>query len=231
MKKLIILLSIGLAAIGCEKDPGVGGNAAIKGVVMEEQYNDDFSILKNETEATNHYVYIRYGDDEGYGDRVRTAYDGSFYFNNLNKGDYSIYTYSEDPNNPSVDVPILKEVSISGRKDVVDVGTLTIKNNDIDGNAIITGIVRERESGSSATYLKPNERVFIVYDNKDTYETFTRTSDIGRFEFDNLPVGEYRIYVYSTDSNEPSGVESISKTVTILTEDQEIDLGEFIIIK
>ena len=228
MKRLILVLTC-LALLSCNKEEGIGGNAAIKGKVMLQEYNDDFSILKNEKEAVNKYVYIVYGDQQGYGNRVRTAYDGSFYFNNLHKGEYKIYAYSESKENPALDEPILKEVSISGNKDVADVGTITVVNNDAKGNATLFGTVREQDG--SASYLKPNERVYIVFDHKDVYETYTRTSDEGYFEFTNLPVGDYRIYAYSSNNNVPSGVEAVSISVVVDNPEEEIDLGELLIEK
>ena len=41
-------------------------------------------------------VYIVYGDEESYGEYVRTDEDGFYQFKDLTKGNYSVYTYSAD---------------------------------------------------------------------------------------------------------------------------------------
>lgn len=40
-------------------------------------------------------VYLIYGDDEFYGEELRTHYDGTYRFQYLYKGNYTVYAYSE----------------------------------------------------------------------------------------------------------------------------------------
>jgi hypothetical protein len=82
-----------LAFAGCRKGPGEGGSSTIKGKVTAE-YIDVFN---------NHYtypaqkedVYIIYGDGDFYGDNVETNYDGTYQFDYLKKGSYTVYAYSD----------------------------------------------------------------------------------------------------------------------------------------
>ncbi len=78
------------------------GDATIKGRVMLITYNKnapppltDANIL-DIVPAQDYEVYLKYGDHEGYDERVRTDYDGYFLFSNLIKGDHRIYTYTEE---------------------------------------------------------------------------------------------------------------------------------------
>ena len=78
------------------------GNATIRGRVMMITYNknaipplDDEDIL-DIVPAQDYEVYLKYGDHEGYDERVRTDYDGYFQFRELIKGNYRIYTYTEE---------------------------------------------------------------------------------------------------------------------------------------
>ena len=78
------------------------GNATIKGRVMMITYNKNAPPPLTDDEildivpAQDYEVYLKYGDHEGYDERVRTDYDGYFQFINLIKGDYRVYTFTED---------------------------------------------------------------------------------------------------------------------------------------
>ncbi len=87
---LFILLS------GCAKEPGIGGNATIRGNVYAKHYNSTFSVLLSEYYVPDTYVYLVFGNDINYGTRIKTNYEGAFEFNYLYEGEYTIYTYSID---------------------------------------------------------------------------------------------------------------------------------------
>ncbi|MBK3519435.1 hypothetical protein [Carboxylicivirga marina] len=118
--KFLYLMSVIILMMGCEKGPGEGGQATIGGTVIIEDYNFDFSILRDTYPAQEYEVYLIYGDDDFYGDRVRTSYDGYFEFTYLREGDYTIFVYSKDKtldyNTTSERIPIIREVSITSKK-------------------------------------------------------------------------------------------------------------------
>jgi hypothetical protein len=95
-----LLLILSIAAIlfygSCAKEPGIGGNATIRGKVYAKHYNTTFTVLLSEYYMPDTYVYIVFGNDINYGTRIKTNYDGEFEFNYLYEGDYTIYTYSID---------------------------------------------------------------------------------------------------------------------------------------
>lgn len=70
------------------------GSSLIKGRLMEQQYlgntpfGDPYPSQKNE-------VYIVYGNDDVYFDRMDTGVDGWFEFTELIKGEYTLYAFSE----------------------------------------------------------------------------------------------------------------------------------------
>ncbi len=113
---------------GCSKDPGFGGDASITGHVRVRDYNTTFTQLIAEYPAEDTYVYLRFGDRPGYEDRVKTDYEGNFEFRFLYRGDYEIYLYSRDSTltDPNEQVPVIRHLSISERKETVDLGTLII---------------------------------------------------------------------------------------------------------
>jgi len=122
------LLGFALLTAGCEKEPGEGGTSSIKGYVHVTDYNASFQIIQGEYPGSDEDIYIIYGDDVSYGDRIRTGPDGKFEFKYLREGKYTIYIYSEDTTlsgSSVVSVP----AEISDKKQTVDVGTIEIKKN------------------------------------------------------------------------------------------------------
>jgi len=123
---LIILLLIGMNS--CRKGPGEGGNATITGKVYEHDYNSDFTNITSSYFKGEQDVYIVYGDDQVQSDRCRTHYDGTFEFSYLLPGNYTIYTYSENPNGSSPPLVVKKTVQISSQWETVNTDTLIIYN-------------------------------------------------------------------------------------------------------
>lgn len=127
--KLILFLSFALLVVSsCSKEAGEGGNSTITGYVHVTDYNATFLIVQGEYPGANEYVYIIYGDDVSYGDRIRTTYDGRFEFKYLREGKYKIYVYSEDTTLSGNSV-VIQDAEITSKKQTVDVGTLEIKKN------------------------------------------------------------------------------------------------------
>jgi hypothetical protein len=85
-----------------------------------------FLEVKDTSYAQEQEVYLRYGDHDFYDERIRTDYKGYFEFRNLIPGDYEIFTYSEDVTGATEDIPVTRNVTITGDKEEIDLGTLTI---------------------------------------------------------------------------------------------------------
>lgn len=184
----------------CRKEEGLGGNSAIRGKLELQNYNKDFSILKEQKAYVNEYVYITYGNVPGSADRVRTSYDGSFSFTHLRKGKYTVYAYSKDVTKKnSGDIAIIKEIEIKKNKEDVDAGVIVVADNKITGNATIYGKVLMKNYTDNTEFYKANQWVYIVYDNGVKYEHDIRTNYNGEYLFSNLPIGKYKVYTYSSD--------------------------------
>lgn len=124
----VLLLSAVLLTPACKKPEGEGGSARIKGKVWTQKYNGTFSSLQAEYPGADEWVYIIYGSETSYGDRIRTNYLGEFEFRFLRTGNYKLYVYSRDSTfqSPSGEVAVVKELTIKERKQIVDVGQITI---------------------------------------------------------------------------------------------------------
>lgn len=115
---LMLFLSATLLLGACKKTEGEGGNGQIKGKVTTEQWNSTFTVLEATYPATDEWVYIIYGNDISYGDRIRTNYNGEYEFKYLREGTYKVYVYSDDKTlqSPSGQVAVVKEVKVTEKK-------------------------------------------------------------------------------------------------------------------
>ena len=132
MKKhvLLTIIAVSLIFVSCEKEPGEGGMGTICGTVYIEDYNYDFTIHRGTYPAQDYDVFIIYGNDEYFSDKLKTSYNGYFEFEYLREGDYTIFAYSKDKeldyNVTSELIPVMREVSITSRKQTVTVDTLFV---------------------------------------------------------------------------------------------------------
>ena len=103
MFKPNFLLKISLATItlclfmtisGCNSLPGDGGTSTITGKVYIERYNAS-GTLYQEYYGSEERVYIIYGDGTTFDDETKTSYDGTFQFQFLRKGTYTVFSYSD----------------------------------------------------------------------------------------------------------------------------------------
>lgn len=227
-KFTVLLLLIALLS-ACNKEEGLGGKSTIKGYLMIEQYNDDYSVLVDSMPAMDEKVYIQYGNDKAVSDDVETSPDGYFEFPYLYEGDYTIFYYSEDSTDlflPKKEV--LVEVQL-GNDETKDLGVLktfeTLKFDE--GKAFISGVVYEIDKYNDTTQIAELP-VYIRSKNHNFYDDRIRTQEDGSFYFNQLLPGEYVVYVFSEDRLE--NVVPVMNTVTIATNElQEYALGNIYI--
>ena len=129
MKYLFSLAIASSLLFSCSKVEGEGGSATVKGVVMEQLYNSIGNpISGGKYEAADQDVYLIYGqDDTFYDDDIKTSYDGSFVFNYLQKGKYTLFVYEDCSSCPSGKNEILVPFEITERNQVIDLDTIVIK--------------------------------------------------------------------------------------------------------
>jgi len=128
MKRTFIIIVIALIAFveGCNKDEGEGGTSTIIGKVYVLDYNMEYTNLLGEYYAQEEDVYIIYGDDNVYSDRFETNYDGTYRFQYLRQGIYTVYAYSEDTTGGLPLIPVEKTVEITENNQVVEVEDIVI---------------------------------------------------------------------------------------------------------
>ena len=123
---MILLLSIICAS--CSKEAGEGGNSSIYGKVIVHNYNSSFTELNEIYDGADEEVYIIYGDDLSYSERIRTSYNGVYEFKYLRQGKYSVFVYSEDSTLtlPSGKYAVIREIEITSNRQTVKADDIII---------------------------------------------------------------------------------------------------------
>ena len=126
---LLLLLTIPMVMISCEKEPGSGGKSTIYGKVLVKDYNATFTLLQETYYGPEIWVYLIYGDDRDYGDRIQTSYDGTWEFKYLRPGSYKVYALSKDSTlQTNALIPVILEVVVPNKKQDIEVPDLVIFN-------------------------------------------------------------------------------------------------------
>lgn len=124
--KIITLFVIAITLIACNKTAGEGGTSSIEGKVWVIDLNAVGDTI-NEYYAMDQDVYIIYGDsDSTYNDKFATSYDGSYVFNNLTIGKYTVFAYSKCDACPSGQKAISKTIEITEKKQLITIEDLVI---------------------------------------------------------------------------------------------------------
>jgi hypothetical protein len=106
---------------------------------------------------------------------------------------------------------------------IISLITITLyscsKEEGEGGRSSVSGMVHMTDvTGFNAgdEYNAPDYDVYIIYGEDDNvYDDDMKTNYDGSFEFKNLREGTYRVFAYTLDLNEKSGVTPVFKSVTI----------------
>lgn len=135
--KLVKILFLSLFAISlltfssCKKSEGEGGKATITGKIWVQRYNNIGVAIPassgGQYAGAYEDVYIIYGDDATYGDRIQANGDGVYEFKYLRTGSYRIYAYSSGTSITTANrVAVIKDVEISEKKQSVECATIDL---------------------------------------------------------------------------------------------------------
>ncbi len=117
---IIFFLIINLSA--CTKAEGPGGKATITGKLFKIKGSGNIEVEADES------VFIIYGKGGiGFDDDVKTNYDGTYKFENLRKGNYTIFAYTDcdDPNDFENCIETI-EVEIARQDRVIQLDSLIV---------------------------------------------------------------------------------------------------------
>ncbi len=125
--KLILSVLLFAGAFGCTKNAGEGGSSSIIGKVLVENYNAA-GVLQETYYGSDEDVFIIYGNESNtYDDDFKTSFDGSYKFEFLAKGEYTVFAYSEcDACESGVEV-VTQTVTINENKKEFELPDLVVR--------------------------------------------------------------------------------------------------------
>ncbi|NTW24998.1 MAG: hypothetical protein HGA37_09880 [Lentimicrobium sp.] len=128
MRSISLILLLSIICASCSKEAGEGGNSSIYGKVIVHNYNSSFTELNDIYDGADEEVYIIYGDDKSYSERIRTSYNGVYEFRYLRQGKYTVFVYSEDSTLtiPSGKYAVIREIEITGNRQTVKADDIII---------------------------------------------------------------------------------------------------------
>lgn len=125
--RLCLLGGVALGLASCSQEAGLGGLAAVQGRVYVKDYYDGTNTLKSEYYAQDERVYIMFGDSPVPNDDVRTSYDGTYRFERLTEGSYTLYVYSECDSCASGLEAVKTTFEVTSRKEEVALPDIVIR--------------------------------------------------------------------------------------------------------
>jgi hypothetical protein len=105
---------------------------------------------------------------------------------------------------------------------LITIAVLTLfscsKEEGEGGRSSISGKIHMTDitGGNQGNYDAPDYDVYILYgEDDDVYDDDMKTNYDGTFKFSNLRKGAYRVFAYTTDITEPSGIKPVFKSIQI----------------
>lgn len=102
------------------------GSSTVSGVLMEQEYVGNFPV-NAPYESQENEVYITYGSDDVYFDRMDTGFDGKYEFRDLIKGSYTLYAYSKCGTCVNVDDTVSFQFEVLENNSLISADTLIIE--------------------------------------------------------------------------------------------------------
>lgn len=126
IKQICIVLVSLFLFVACTPEEGKGGKATITGKIFVKDYNKE-GLLKDEYFAGEYAVYIVYGEETLFGDDTKTHSDGSFAFEYLYAGKYTVFAYSKCLECPGERDTVSMTVELE-KGQVLDIATLEVRD-------------------------------------------------------------------------------------------------------
>ena len=226
---------VSLSLLSCVDEAGEGGTSVIQGKVYRVLHPNDVYSFKTDTNtvetdsfrtanyfidtdtlpAAKEDVYIVYGNQLVYGDKMETGYDGTYRFKYLTKGTYNIYAYSTSAEGlklASFDTVTVKTGETKEAQNIYIHQGKMLDKSYIKG----TVLARYYDKGYLVGYYDIpacEARVFIRVKGAAYQFNEVRTGSDGVFMFQELDPGKYEVFV----STEKAGEKILTPVIVPVT--------------
>lgn len=124
MKMKLFVFGLLLLSISCGKEAGEGGKNTIEGYVMTQEIRRSDNQVVAEYPSFEDRVYIIYGENAYHADNFILSYNGFYLFEELNKGKYTLFTYSDCLACESGKEAVFMDIKLKERKEEFKVDTI-----------------------------------------------------------------------------------------------------------
>jgi hypothetical protein len=114
----ILILLICILFVSCTKEAGYGGLGSITGKVYAVDYTPA-GIIEAEGYAPDMKVVIAVSGSSTILDETRTNLDGTYSFEELRKGDYVVYSFTECDTCTNNETPVVIKATLENNKSSV----------------------------------------------------------------------------------------------------------------
>lgn len=246
MKKIILLSVLILSSLSCKKIEGPGGTSAIRGEVKgnsfkagqhevlqiictggQEIEHGDYWILNTGDPSKQYYIYysnptwISNADPQLQG-RIGIMISFNYSDSNTEIATNTLAGLSGITGAPFSVMVTNDMITIS------DNSLLDVPDSDNGTTSFGFDIAIQGDAEQSTSDIPmANERVYIIYGDNAYAATDVRTDELGRFSFEGLQHGNYKIYVLSKDPMNEDLYYRIQKEVTIDADQQIVQTSTF----
>ncbi|MBM3916321.1 MAG: carboxypeptidase regulatory-like domain-containing protein [Sphingomonadales bacterium] len=258
MKKLlkisflsILILSLSLLTSACvKKNPGPGGTSAIRGKIMGQEFkpgeveiqqliftggnqieHGDYFLLNKVSNNDNYYIYFKNPNwvsvaDPGLDGRIGLEVIFNYSDSNLDIAQ-AVKNKLTTVNPLNFTMSLNQDLLTMVYKQVGDIPDLDNGNTNF-----ATDVVNQGSANFLSTALVPmaEKRVYICYGDDTHPSDDVRTNSNGEFIFENLQVGNYKVYVIGDQANSSNIPEEVSQNVLIEVKESIKDIGTLQII-
>ena len=220
-KHFLCVLSLLLlfVASSCDKSEGEGGKSSIVGQVYKiiddgeivTLTDGTFSFAKDTIVAADEDVYIIYGNNQyGYDDKTKTSFDGTFRFEYLREGNYTVFAYTDLPSDEKE--PVTRSVTI-GKDSQSQLDDIYIYDGKNVGKCGVTGKIYA--FWKDATSYQPGVALRVYLQEVGSSEVKdTRADANGSYSFSKLdPNSQYIIYA-EDEPEKNAGIKTASISFT-----------------
>lgn len=248
MKSLVLFSILFLSFSSCKKIEGPGGTSAIRGVVKGNHFkagqhevlqvicttggqieHGDYWLLNTGNPSKQYYIYYKNPTWISNADPQLQGRIGIMVTFNYSDSNVEIATNTQAAIASVVGIPVSSMVS-NDMITITDQSYLDVPDSDNGTTSFGMDVANQGNSEESTSNIPmAEERVYIVY-GKNTYASDdVRTDEAGRFSFEGLQTGNYKVYVLSKDPLNEEVYYRVQKEVSIQNKATIVDTETYTI--
>ncbi len=231
----IIMMSFCLFSFAsCINEEGEGGTSSVEGYIYKIIHPDGEYSFKTDTFAAGRSdVYIQYGDQRPYGDKMDAGPDGYFKFQYLVEGKYVVFAYNKYPDGH--EEAVYDTVYVATGK-TASTKNIYIHEGKMFGKSYVKGKILanyyDKNTVVASSVPAVDQRVYIRKKGVSMPFDDVRAGADGTFVFEKLATGNYEVYGVSEDQDrilyvDPSSIIEVKVTA----EGTTVELSNNIIVR